>query len=467
MDALVIFGDCRNMAEVPDESVALIVTSPPYWHIKNYGVAGQIGYGQTLHEYLIDLSRVWRETWRVLQPGRRLCINIGDQFARAVTYGRYKVIPLHAEIIAQCEAIGFDYMGAIIWRKKTTMRTTGGATVMGSFPYPPNGIVELDYEFILLFKKPGRPPSVPPSAREASKLTKEEWKAFFSGHWDFGGERQVLHEAMFPEELPYRLIRMFSFVGETVLDPFVGSGTTVRAALRLNRKAIGYEIQPAFEPILRQKLGLSEPSLLDPPVRILHRAQPLPPVDPPEGYVPRIQDARPLADPEPSRPEDEALHKVTAVLDERTLRMDNGRVIQLLGIRIPAERKAQAIAYLRKFVLGKSVYLRFDQPPAEADAPMPAYVYLSNRLFVNRKMIEMGLAEADRSTPHRFLEKFIRAEERRDGQIQGIYCVLRGGEGRSEANPKPGGHPRDPVGDRAPRGADGDGSMIGRARPRR
>lgn len=119
------------MAEVESESVDLIVTSPPYWHIKDYGVPGQIGYGQSLHEYLLDLSRVWRECWRVLKTGRRLCINIGDQFARAIVYGRYKVIPLHAEIIAQCETIGFDYMGAIIWQKKTTMHTTGGAVVIG------------------------------------------------------------------------------------------------------------------------------------------------------------------------------------------------------------------------------------------------------------------------------------------------------------------------------------------------
>jgi len=113
---------------------------------KDYGIPGQIGYGQTLAEYFCDLAKVWQECWRVLQPGRRLCINVGDQFARAKTFGRYKVIPIHAHIILQCEAIGFDYMGAIIWQKKTTMRPSGGAKVMGSFPYPPNGIVELDYE---------------------------------------------------------------------------------------------------------------------------------------------------------------------------------------------------------------------------------------------------------------------------------------------------------------------------------
>ncbi len=418
-EALIIIGDSRNMAEVADESVDLIVTSPPYWHIKDYGVKGQIGYGQTLHEYLMDLSRVWREAWRVLRPGRRLCINIGDQFARAVVYGQYKVIPLHAEIIAQCEVIGFDYMGAIIWQKKTTMRTTGGAVVMGSFPYPPNGIVELDYEFILLFKKPGRPEPVPPEIREASRMTREEWKAFFSGHWSFGGERQTLHEAMFPDELPRRLIRMFSFVGETVLDPFLGSGTTVKVALDLGRKAIGYEIQPNFEPITRQKLGLHAPALFAPSVRILRREQEPPPVDPPPDYVPRVKDAQPRVNPGLLRFDEEATFRVVAVLDEHTLQLQNGLMVQLLGIRVPPERREAAIHYLRKFVLGKPVHLRFDQPPEGKNAPMPAYLYLRNRLFVNRKMIEMGLADAERSTSHRYREWFLAAEERRNGTRYG------------------------------------------------
>jgi DNA modification methylase len=329
------------MAELADESVHLVVTSPPYWHLKDYGVEGQIGYGQSLHEYLRDLSRVWRECWRVLKPGRRLCINIGDQFARAALYGRYKVIPLHAEIIAQCETLGFDYMGAIIWRKKTTMRPTGGAVVMGSFPYPPNGIVEVDYEFVLLFKKPVQgslPERVLPAVREASRLSRQEWKEFFSGHWEFAGERQALHEPMFPEELPRRLIRMFSFVGETVLDPFLGSGTTVKVALELERNAIGYEIQPACVPIICQRLGIAQQT---PAVSIVRRAKALPPVEPPGDYVPRVKDARPLADPKRISLGSEAMYRVTALVDERTVQLENGWIVQLLGITVPPERRVE------------------------------------------------------------------------------------------------------------------------------
>jgi len=169
-----------------------------------------------------------------------LCINIGDQFLRSTVYGRYKIAPLHSEFIGQGEKLGFDYMGSIIWQKRTTMHTTGGATVMGSYPFPDNGFIEIDYEFILIFKKPGQK-KTSKSLKELSKLSKEEWKEYFSGHWNFAGERQINHEAMFPEELPKRLIKRFTFVGDTVLDPFLGSGTTVKAAVGLGRNSIGYE----------------------------------------------------------------------------------------------------------------------------------------------------------------------------------------------------------------------------------
>lgn len=413
----VIIGDSRNMNEVEDESVALVVTSPPYWHIKDYGVVGQIGYGQTLHEYLFDLSRVFRECFRVLSPGRRLCINIGDQFARSVIYGRYRVIPIHAEVIAQCEIIGFEYLGAIIWQKRTTMRTTGGAVVMGSFPYPPNGIVELDYEFILLFRKPGTSGKVPGILKEAARMSRDEWKEFFSGHWTFPGERQVHHEAMFPEELPRRLIRMFSFPGEVVLDPFLGSGTTLKVALELGRSGIGYEIQEAFLPLMREKFGLL-------PVSFHVRSVSCPPVDPPEAYTPRVQNATPLVDPKKLRFGPEATYKVVSVQDEGVLITDNGLRVALLGITIPPECREKALEYLRRYILGKRVVLRFDVPPEDRNAPVPAYVYLTNKLFINRKMIEMGLARATRDVPHRYLKKFLEVEERRSVERMGTQHRL-------------------------------------------
>jgi site-specific DNA-methyltransferase (adenine-specific) len=258
----IIIGDSRNMAEVKEESVHLIVTSPPYWQIKDYGKKEQIGFYDSYDNYINGLNKVWEESYRVLYPGCRLCINIGDQFARAVTYGRYKVIPIRTEIIKFCESIGFDYMGAIIWQKKTTMNTTGGASVMGSFPYPRNGIVEIDYEFVLLFKKLGKDPNnINHELKEESKLTKEEWRKYFTGHWNFAGAKQGKHMAMFPDELPKRLIKMFSFVGETILDPFLGSGTTSKVAREMSRSSIGYEINKEFLPTIEEKIGKNKKSL--------------------------------------------------------------------------------------------------------------------------------------------------------------------------------------------------------------
>jgi DNA modification methylase len=253
----IINGDSREMPELHDSSVDLIVTSPPYWNIKDYGSEDQIGYNQPINEYYNDLHKVFSECYRVLKPGRRMCINIGDQFARAIDYGKYKIIPLHAEVIISCEKIGFDYMGAIIWQKKTTMNTSGGATVMGSYPYPPNGMIEIDYEFILIFKKPGKSEQPSKEIQEKSKLSKEEWKEYFSGHWKIPGTRQNEHQAMFPEEIPRRLIKMYSFVNDTILDPFLGSGTTAKVAMELQRNAVGYEINLEFIPIIQNKISRS------------------------------------------------------------------------------------------------------------------------------------------------------------------------------------------------------------------
>ncbi len=291
----VFLGDSRSQEPISDGEIDLIVTSPPYWQIKDYGARHQIGYGQSLHEYLFDLERVWRECFRVLKAGRRLCINIGDQFARAEVYGRYKVIPLHSEVISMCESLGFDYLGSIIWQKKTTMNTSGGATIMGSFPHPPNGIVELDYEHILLFKKPGESLKIEAETKAKSALSKEEWKQFFQGHWHFGGARQLGHEATFPEELPRRLIKMFSFVGETVFDPFLGSGTTAKVALENGRNAVGFELNADYLALIREKLCPAQLGFESRNVEFLAAATPQ--ILASSGrYRPHVEDARPLCD---------------------------------------------------------------------------------------------------------------------------------------------------------------------------
>jgi len=260
----IIINDSRNMKEIADKSVHLIITSPPYWQIKNYGSKNQIGYGEEYEQYIKSLNKVWKECDRVLHDGCRLCVNIGDQFLRAIHYGRYRVVPIREDIINYCtKTLGMDYLGAIIWQKRTTTNTTGGASVMGTFPYPRGGIISIDYEFILIFKKIGDAPKVSKEIKEQSKLTTAEWSQYFQGHWNFNGVRQIDHIAMFPLELPARLIKMFSFVGDIVLDPFLGSGTTTQAAVQLNRNSVGYEINPDFLSIIKEKIGFGKKELFN------------------------------------------------------------------------------------------------------------------------------------------------------------------------------------------------------------
>ena len=386
--AKVIVGDSRQMIEVEDGTIDLVLTSPPYWHIKDYKVENQIGYNQSLHQYLKDIFHVWKECWRVLKPGTRLCINIGDQFLRSAIYGRYKIAPLHSEFISQCEQLGFDYMGSIIWQKKTTMNTTGGATVMGSFPYPDNGLIEIDYEYILVFKKPGKK-KVSKEVKENSKLSKEEWKKYFLGHWYFAGEKQINHEAMFPEELPKRLIKMFTFVNDTVLDPFLGSGTTIKAASSLDRNCVGYEINKNFLKIIKEKTA-TDNVYKDPHIKFefIKRNQDI--VLEKISYSPTIQDAKPLINPRIGM---DKLYKVVDVLDKETLKLDTGLSVKLLGINILSHQGNNAIKYLNKYIKGKQVFIKFDSSQKNVDNRTHAYVYLKNKIFVNKEMLKLGFAK--------------------------------------------------------------------------
>jgi len=377
----VIIGDSRRMPELNNEGIDLIITSPPYWQIKNYGVIEQIGYGQDLHSYLKDIYSVWGECFRTLRKGGRFCLNIGDQFARSVIYGRYKVIPLHSEFISQCEKIGFDFMGSIIWQKKTTMNTTGGATVMGSFPYPPNGIVEIDYEFIHIFKKPGESKKVSSEVKGASILSKEEWKEYFLGHWYFGGAKQVEHEAMFPEELPKRLIKMFSFVGDTVLDPFLGSGTTIKVALNLKRNGIGYEINKKFLSLIKGKINSDNLEIIERKNKtglLLN------------NYLPVIQNVKPVISPDKFNFRKERLYKVDDILSEDTLKLNTGLKVKFLGVQV--KNKKETLDYLKKYILGKDIFLKMDGSGIIDKDTIMADVYLKNKIFINKYLVKAGMA---------------------------------------------------------------------------
>lgn len=391
----IYWGDARALADLSPDSVHLIVTSPPYWALKDYGHAGQIGFDQSLEDYLESLARVWRECHRVTHPGCRMAINVGDQFARAAHFGRYKVIPLHAQIIVDAEAAGFDFMGSIIWQKVTSQNASGGGAVMGSFPLPRNGIVKLDYEYILLFKKLGNAPKPTDEQKAAAAMTTEEWNRNFAGHWQFPGEKQSAHLASFPLELPRRLIQMFSFPGEVVLDPFLGAATTTKAAMELNRSSIGYEINRDFEGAMRARLGLEQPDLFGTRVEWLESvAAPLAHETRAEnsprekfGSVIEMED---LAD----RPERGA--RLKRVIAPDCIALSNGETVRLRGVR--ARENGDGAAALEKLLRNRGIFAR----EVEGGA---AYVYLDNKTFVNAKLIRLGVCEPDGSE-HRLAARF-------------------------------------------------------------
>jgi modification methylase len=416
----IINGDSRKMDELPDESIHLVITSPPYWQLKDYGSGNQIGYHDSYESYINNLNLVWNECHRVLLDGCRLCINIGDQFARSVYYGRYKVIPIRTEIIKFCEMVGFDYMGAVIWQKITTTNTTGGATVMGSFPYPRNGILKLDYEFILIFKKPGNPPPVDNEIKERSKMTKEEWNTFFQGHWNFSGTRQDDHIAMFPEELPRRLIKMFSFVGETVLDPFLGSGTTSLVAKKLDRNSAGYEINPEFLPVIREKLGVRDNTLFDSSsfrfvqqkkleVDFESEIQGLPYIFKDPHKIDKKVDPKKLAFGSKIDRNDnprEEYFIVKEILSPELLLLNNGEKVRLIGIKQDVSKNGEAVEYLSKKTRGQKVFLRYDAQKYGDDNTLLGYVYLKNKTFINAHLIKEGLVRIETEIEYRLKETF-------------------------------------------------------------
>lgn len=257
----IYFQDAINIKNLKDESVHLVVTSPPYWKIKDYGHKNQIGYNDSLNEYFENLNRIWKECVRVLHPGCKMCINIGDQFLRAIKKKRvYQTVPLHSLLINEIlREFGnkMVYLGSINWSKVSTSNTSGGGKIMGSIYYPRNGYFFINREYIAIFRKLGKDPKPNPEIKEKSRISIEEWREFFKDTWTFPGVTQNEHDAMFPEELPRRLIRMYSFVGDTVLDPFLGSGTTTKVAADLGRNSIGFEIgfnRENWKQIIKEKI---------------------------------------------------------------------------------------------------------------------------------------------------------------------------------------------------------------------
>jgi DNA modification methylase len=252
--------DARELSFLKDESVQLVLTSPPYWTLKEYRRSeGQMGYIADYEEFLIELDRVWQHCFRVLVPGARLICVVGDVcLSRRKNEGRHTVVPLHGSIQEHCRHLGFDNLAPIIWHKIANAAyevENGSAGFLGK-PYEPNAVIKNDIEFILMQRKPGgyRTPSI--AARVLSVISGENHQEWFQQIWSgITGASTKQHPAPYPVELAERLIRMFSFVGDTVLDPFLGTGTTSIAASRWGRNSVGTEVDPKYFELAAERLN--------------------------------------------------------------------------------------------------------------------------------------------------------------------------------------------------------------------
>lgn len=264
-------GDARALDWIADESVHLVVTSPPYFNLKKYNDhPAQLGDINDYARFHDELDRVWRHCYRVLVPGGRVVCVVGDVcVARRRNAGRHHVLPLHADISVRCRAIGFDYLTPILWNKIANAQfeaSGNGGGFLGK-PYEPNAIVKNDVEYILMFRKHGAYRKPTDEQRATSRLSKDEQSTWFRPIWtDVPGASTRTHPAPYPVGLAYRLVRMFSFTGDTVLDPFGGTGTTSIAAIRADRNSVSNEIDPDyFEMMLKAVRGEISPGILGKP----------------------------------------------------------------------------------------------------------------------------------------------------------------------------------------------------------
>ena len=288
---------------------------------------------------------------------------------------------------------------------------------MGSFPYPRNGILKIDYEFILIFKKQGKAPVPDKEQKAQSAMTKDEWNTYFSSHWTFGGAKQDSHIAVFPKELPHRLIKMFSFAGETVFDPFMGSGTTALAARNLGRNSIGYEINPDFKTFYKEKVTSilsfdtatfhfeKDASAFD----INNKIAALPYVfhDPHKmDNKINIKDLQFGSKIDKSSKAREEYFSVKQILSPNKLVLNNGLVVRLIGVKEKASVNGSATKFLEEKTKGKKVFLRYDTVKYDKDNTLLCYLYLNNKTFVNAHLLKNGLADIDYSIDFKYKGKF-------------------------------------------------------------
>ena len=249
-------GDARRLSQVVKGPVHLVVTSPPYWTLKEYeDGADQLGRVADYDAFVAEVAKVWRECSRLLVPGGRLVVVVGDVCLSRRRHGRHVVYPLHASIQESCRRMGLDNLAPIIWHKIANADFEMGPGGFLGKPYEPNAIVKNDIEFILMQRKPGGYRSPSPAARAMSVISEADHRKWFRQIWTLPGASTRDHPAPYPLELASRLVRMFSFVGDTVLDPFLGTGTTSLAAALAGRNSVGVEVSPEYLDMARRRFA--------------------------------------------------------------------------------------------------------------------------------------------------------------------------------------------------------------------
>lgn len=255
--AKIFIKSSNDMSEVDDNSVNLIITSPPYWTLKDYKNEDQIGLGSNSYEhYIFTLNKVWKECVRILAPDGKLCINIMPFLltGKATRFERRETKLVIGDLANFMDSTDEMFQfGLYIWDKRKIVRFSS----FGSYPYPPNIFSTYPYEWITVFSKKGTRNKVSKEIKEKSKLSTKEWQDWaINSIWQIqpAKSKSEGHPAPFPDELPRRLIRLYSFYGDTVLDPFLGTGTTAKVAIELGRKTIGYELNREYLPLIKKKL---------------------------------------------------------------------------------------------------------------------------------------------------------------------------------------------------------------------
>ncbi len=394
MTQRLILGDARDLSHLGDGSVQLVVTQPPPWSGGGWRDAGRLGHEAREEEFLASLTTVWKECLRVLMPGGRLCIAVEERVARSPDGAHPHLLPLAAATTMAFRALGAEFLGSITVRGVAP--PGGSGVVLGTYPFPRNGFLRPEHGLVLLLRKPGRALHPTPEARRLSAIAPEEWRSWFTDHWEFrrkGAEAQHTFHA----EVFERLVRMFSFYGECVLDPFGNRGTLLVATELAGRDGLAFADDPDAETAVRARMLGPEAGGLFGRADLLVERTP--------GFI-----ARPAAEPaegaKPARKRPAAgatRDRLEAVLGPNRFVTRAGRSIQLLGTLPRSGKQAAACAHLEKLLSGRTLLLSGrDRGPFREEDGL-AYVHLDNRTFVNGRMLREGLLipdPADAEHPH-------------------------------------------------------------------